>query len=113
MSPAQIYGLVQLIVLAGVLELATWQQAAFKAAGNIGDPGGSGQYTTDMCINELSNGRLERWVAVFSQVTAELLTGNGEEVTQQAPQPGSTDWARLTAGCSWADADQMNSELVS
>merc|ERR1711933_240879 len=71
------YGLVALLLVAGVLELAVWTQDPKKEVGNFGDPLGLSNifgYSEDMRAKELNNGRFAMFAAI-GILSAELLTG--------------------------------------
>eukprot|EP00929_Paragymnodinium_shiwhaense_P101036 TRINITY_DN637_c0_g1_i5.p1 TRINITY_DN637_c0_g1~~TRINITY_DN637_c0_g1_i5.p1 ORF type:complete len:435 (+),score=113.76 TRINITY_DN637_c0_g1_i5:70-1374(+) len=68
-----LYGTAAIFVVSGVLE-QVWKEQPGKEAGNFGDPVGLGQYTEDMRLKELSNGRMAM-LSVLGIFAAELATG--------------------------------------
>merc|ERR1712118_318546 len=57
-TPPGSYGVLALILLSGVMELAVWTQDPKKEVGDFGDPVGLGMYDLDMRNRELNNGRM-------------------------------------------------------
>jgi light-harvesting complex I chlorophyll a/b binding protein 1 len=67
------YGFVALFLVSGALELLVWKEEAGKEAGDFGDPAGLGQYTPEMRLKELNNGRFAMFAAV-GIIAADLAT---------------------------------------
>eukprot|EP00929_Paragymnodinium_shiwhaense_P110718 TRINITY_DN7792_c0_g1_i1.p1 TRINITY_DN7792_c0_g1~~TRINITY_DN7792_c0_g1_i1.p1 ORF type:complete len:324 (-),score=105.16 TRINITY_DN7792_c0_g1_i1:492-1463(-) len=70
---AAVYGLGAIFLLSGALEFA-WKEQPGKEPGNFGDPAGLNQYTEEMRIKELNNGRMAM-ISIFGILGAELATG--------------------------------------
>jgi len=72
------YGMIALVLVAGVLETQLWTESDEKEPGNFGDPANFTQvgdgYSTDMRNRELNNGRAAMF-AVMGIIAAELVTG--------------------------------------
>jgi len=68
------YGFAALFVIAGALELGAWVEDPSKEPGNFGDPVGLNQYTEEMRIKEINNGRLGM-ISILGIIAAELATG--------------------------------------
>merc|ERR1719313_2814891 len=73
-TPPGSYGLIALLLLSGVMELAVWTQDPKKEVGDFGDPVGLGMYDLDMRNRELNNGRMAMFAAL-GIISADLLTG--------------------------------------
>merc|ERR1712224_1102811 len=73
-TPPGSYGLIALLLLSGVMELAVWTQDPKKEVGGFGDPVGPGMYDLDMRNRELNNGRMAMFAAL-GIISADLLTG--------------------------------------
>merc|ERR1719333_1633823 len=73
-TPPGSYGVLALILLSGVMELAVWTQDPKKEVGYFGDPVGLGMYDLDMRNRELNNGRMAMFAAL-GIISADLLTG--------------------------------------
>ncbi|KAL9139374.1 Light-harvesting complex [Amphidinium carterae] len=68
------YGVAALFIAAGLLELGAWTESPDKEPGNFGDPAGLSQYTEEMRLRELNNGRFAMFAAI-GIIAAELYTG--------------------------------------
>ncbi|KAL9138975.1 Light-harvesting complex [Amphidinium carterae] len=68
------YGVAVLFIVAGLLELGAWTESPDKEPGNFGDPVGLDQYTEEMRLRELNNGRFAMFAAI-GIIAAELYTG--------------------------------------
>jgi len=68
------YGFAALFIAAGLLELGAWTESPDKEPGNFGDPAGLNQYTEEMRLRELNNGRFAMFAAI-GIIAAELYTG--------------------------------------
>ncbi|KAL9138977.1 Light-harvesting complex [Amphidinium carterae] len=68
------YGFAVLFIVAGLLELGAWTESPDKEPGNFGDPVGLNQYTEEMRLRELNNGRFAMFAAI-GIIAAELYTG--------------------------------------
>merc|ERR1719421_2107665 len=73
-TPPGSYGLIALLLLSGVMELAVWTQDPKKEVGDFGDPVGLGMCDLDMRNRELNNGRMAMFAAL-GIISADLLTG--------------------------------------
>merc|ERR1719405_457554 len=102
-TPPGSYGLIALLLLSGVMELAVWTQDPKKEVGDFGDPVGLGMYDLDMRNRELNNGRMAMFAAL-GIISADLLTGKdgmqqlgfGALGRATAPLAGVTAAAHLT-----------------
>merc|ERR1711869_195105 len=73
-TPPGSYGLIALLLLSGVMELAVWTQDPKKEVGDFGGSVGLGMYDLDMRNRELNNGRMAMFAAL-GIISADLLTG--------------------------------------
>merc|ERR1711990_974109 len=86
-------GLATIFVISGVLELL-WKEQPGREAGNFGDPAGLNQYTEDMRMKELNNGRMAM-ISVLGIFGTELATGK-DALTQFSALPAPTEASRVT-----------------
>merc|ERR1719487_426807 len=80
-------GLAAIFVVSGALELFVWKEQPGKEAGNFGDPAGLNQYTEDMRMKEINNGRMAM-ISVLGIFGAELATGK-DALTQFSFSPAN------------------------
>merc|ERR1719386_595616 len=86
-------GTAAIFVLSGVLE-QVWKEQPGKNAGDFGDPAGLNQYTEDMRMKELNNGRMAM-ISVLGIFGAELATGK-DALTQFSALPSRSEASRVT-----------------
>merc|ERR1712232_134626 len=86
-------GLATIFVITGALELL-WKEQPGREAGNFGDPAGLNQYTEDMRMKEINNGRMAM-ISVLGIFGAELATGK-DALTQFSALPAPTEASRVT-----------------
>merc|ERR1712232_725986 len=67
-------GLGAIFLVSGALELFVWTEQPGKEAGIFGDPAGLNQYTEDMRLKEINNGRMAM-ISILGIFGAELATG--------------------------------------
>ena len=68
------FGFAALFLVSGLLELGAWTESPDKEPGNFGDPAGLNQYTEEMRLREINNGRFAMFSAI-GIIAAELYTG--------------------------------------
>ncbi|CAE8695354.1 unnamed protein product, partial [Polarella glacialis] len=78
------FGITVILVFSAFLELS-WPENPDKEPGNFGDPFGVNQYTPEMRMKELNNGRMAM-MSVLGIFAAEFVTG--EDAIQQFGLPG-------------------------
>merc|ERR1712232_1176981 len=86
-------GLATIFVITGALELL-WKEQPGREAGNFGDPAGLNQYTEDMRMKEINNGRMAM-ISVLGIFGAELATGK-DALTQFSALPARSEASRVT-----------------
>ncbi|CAE8612939.1 unnamed protein product [Polarella glacialis] len=84
LTESGVFGICVILVFSAFLELS-WPENPDKEPGNFGDPLGFNQYTPDMRMKELNNGRMAM-MSVLGIFAAELVTG--EDAIQQFGLPG-------------------------
>merc|ERR1712232_149961 len=86
-------GTAAIFVLSGVLE-QVWTEQPGKNAGDFGDPAGLNQYTEEMRMKEINNGRMAM-ISVLGIFGAELATGK-DALTQFSALPSRSEASRVT-----------------
>merc|ERR1719359_2115368 len=86
-------GLTVIFLFSGALE-QIWKEQPGKEAGNFGDPFGVNQYTEDMRMKEINNGRMAM-ISVLGIFGAELATGK-DALTQFSALPARSEASRVT-----------------
>merc|ERR1719271_2318160 len=86
-------GLTVIFLFSGALE-QIWKEQPGKDAGNFGDPFGFNQYTEDMRMKEINNGRMAM-ISVLGIFGAELATGK-DALTQFSALPTRSEASRVT-----------------
>ena len=86
-------GLAMIFVLSAALE-QVWKEQPGKNAGDFGDPAGLNQYTEEMRLKELNNGRMAM-ISVLGIFGAELATGK-DALTQFSALPSRSEASRVT-----------------
>merc|ERR1719265_2213515 len=86
-------GLAVIFLFSGALE-QIWKEQPGKDAGNFGDPFGVNQYTEDMRMKEINNGRMAM-ISVLGIFGAELATGK-DALTQFSALPSRSEASRVT-----------------
>merc|ERR1712125_246009 len=87
-------GLGAIFLVSGALELFVWTEQPGNEAGNFGDPAGLNQYTEDMRLKEINNGRMAM-ISVMGIFGAELATGK-DALTQFSALPAGPEASRVT-----------------
>merc|ERR1712232_421032 len=86
-------GTAAIFVLSGALE-QVWTEQPGKNAGDFGDPAGLNQYTEEMRMKEINNGRMAM-ISVLGIFGAELATGK-DALTQFSALPTRSEASRVT-----------------
>merc|ERR1712232_278313 len=89
-------GLGAIFLVSGALELFVWTEQPGKEAGNFGDPAGLNQYTEDMRLKEINNGRMAM-ISILGICGAELATGK-DALAQFAFSPANEIGAMAPLG---------------
>ena len=86
-------GTAAIFVLSGALE-QVWTEQPGKNAGDFGDPAGLNQYTEEMRMKEINNGRMAM-ISILGIFGAELATGK-DALTQFSALPARSEASRVT-----------------
>merc|ERR1719482_320511 len=102
-------GTAAVFVLSGALE-QVWTEQPGKNAGDFGDPAGLNQYTEEMRLKEINNGRMAM-ISILGIFGAELATGK-DALMQFSALPSRSEASRVTrfaetAAPTFQPADQL------